>query len=75
MEVVRMRRFRSTAIVFTAVIALAGTLVIGLTGAQAAGKKKCLGKRATIFGTRGNNEIEGTRGADVIVGRGGNDRI
>jgi hypothetical protein len=36
---------------------------------------RCLGKRATIVGTRRSNSIVGTRHADVIVGKGGNDRI
>jgi Ca2+-binding RTX toxin-like protein len=35
----------------------------------------CLGKTATIVGTRGDDRIEGTPGADVIVGRGGRDFV
>jgi uncharacterized protein len=39
------------------------------------GAPQCLGREATIVGTRGDDRIEGTRGADVIVARGGDDRI
>ena len=39
------------------------------------GAPECLGREATIVGTRGDDRIEGTRGADVIVARGGDDRI
>jgi Ca2+-binding RTX toxin-like protein len=42
------------------------------TGARRA---TCLGRRATIVGTRKGDRIHGTRGADVIVGGGGADRI
>jgi len=35
----------------------------------------CHGKRATIWGTSGNDLLKGTSGDDVIVGLGGNDRI
>jgi hypothetical protein len=35
----------------------------------------CRGKRATIVGTRGAEQITGTPGADVIVGLGGNDEL
>ena len=35
----------------------------------------CMGRRATIVGTRKGDRIRGTRGADVIVGGGGGDRI
>ena len=36
---------------------------------------KCGGKRATKFGTAGDDSINGTKRADVIVGMGGNDTI
>jgi YVTN family beta-propeller protein len=36
---------------------------------------ECLGKRATIIGTGGDDVIVGTDGPDVIVGRRGNDDI
>jgi len=35
----------------------------------------CAGKKATIVGTAGDDEIEGTSGNDVIVGLGGKDHI
>ena len=35
----------------------------------------CEGRRATITGTAGNNDLRGTSGNDVIVGLGGNDEI
>lgn len=35
----------------------------------------CLGKRATIVGTTGPDELRGTRRADVIVAAGGNDTV
>lgn len=35
----------------------------------------CLGKKATILGTPGNDVITGTKGRDVIVSLGGNDVI
>ena len=69
------------AIAVTGATVLIGTLAWpGI--AQAA--PTCLGKRATIVGTAGSDELRGTRRADVIVsaggsdtvfGRGGNDRI
>ena len=35
----------------------------------------CLGKKATIIGSNGDDKITGTRGNDVIVSRGGDDAI
>jgi Ca2+-binding RTX toxin-like protein len=35
----------------------------------------CFGQRATIVGTAGNNRIRGTRRADVILAKGGADRV
>ena len=43
--------------------------------AGAAGRPTCFGKRATIVGTRGHDELRGTRRADVIVARGGRDTV
>lgn len=37
--------------------------------------KKCLGKRATVMGTQGNDVLAGTSGRDVFVALGGRDRI
>lgn len=36
---------------------------------------RCLGRRATIVGTRGAEEITGTQGRDVIAAMGGADRV
>ena len=36
---------------------------------------KCNGKRATIFGTSGRDNLRGTRRADVIAGLGGRDKL
>lgn len=36
---------------------------------------RCLGRRATVVGTRGKDVLVGTRHDDVIVGLGGQDRI
>jgi hypothetical protein len=38
-------------------------------------KARCLGRRATIIGTRGQDVLVGTRRRDVIVGLGGSDKI
>ena len=35
----------------------------------------CRGRRATIVGARGDDELRGTRGRDVIVARGGDDAV
>lgn len=43
--------------------------------AAAASLKKCRGQNATIVGTTGADEIDGTSGDDVIIGLGGTDRI
>jgi Ca2+-binding RTX toxin-like protein len=40
-----------------------------------AAKATCLGQRATVVGTSGDDELTGTSGADVIAGRGGADVI
>lgn len=54
-------------------------MVVGIAGvvmapaAQAA--PECFGKKATIEGTNGNDNLEGTDGDDVIVGKDGNDEI
>jgi hypothetical protein len=35
----------------------------------------CHGRAATVVGTRGDDELRGTRGGDVIVARGGDDAV
>jgi RTX calcium-binding nonapeptide repeat (4 copies) len=69
-------RSRSLALSMTVVVAVA---VTGLTAASpevaAAATPKCLGKAATIVGTKRSEVIRGTTRADVIVAKGGNDTI
>jgi uncharacterized delta-60 repeat protein len=38
-------------------------------------RSRCLGRRATIVGTRGNDDLVGTRRRDVIAALGGADRV
>jgi Ca2+-binding RTX toxin-like protein len=54
---------------------VATLLVFGWTAAPAQAAPRCFGKPATIVGTSGRDEIEGTGKADVIVGLQGNDTI
>ena len=57
-------------------MALIGGLYVLTSGnAAEAGLAKCRGATATIVGTAGADELDGTAGRDVIVGRGGNDDI
>jgi hypothetical protein len=59
-----------------AITALAAALLtIPLAQPADAATPKCMGKKATIVGTAGNDTIVGTARADVIVARGGADRI
>lgn len=46
--------------------------LIGLVGKSRA---RCLGKRATIVGTREDDELTGTRNRDVIAALGGRDKV
>jgi hypothetical protein len=52
---------------------IAAFVVLGLPAAQAA--PSCGGRQATKVGTKGNDEIKGTQGPDVIVALDGNDDI
>ena len=55
---------------------IAGGYTAGTAGqAEAGGQARCKGVAATIVGTAGGDDIDGTRGRDVIVGRGGSDDI
>jgi hypothetical protein len=67
-----------------AVAALAAALLtaptstsVSASGAEAAERKvaRCMGKKATIVGTRKKDILIGTRKRDVIVARGGNDFV
>lgn len=62
--------------VFVAVFALGGGPPAVTTPAHAAGHTPtCLGLKATIVGTSGNDTLRGTSHRDVVVGLGGNDTI
>ena len=57
---------------------IAGVVLVltGLLSAPAgAGQPACMGKRATIVGTSGDDTINGTPGNDVVVARGGTDYV
>ncbi len=63
-------------------VAIGGATLIGAAGLAfatvspaSAAAYTCHGYTATIVGTNGSNEINGTSGRDVIVGLGGNDEI
>ena len=63
-----------------AMVALAAAATFGAgylvpaTNADA-GPVTCAGERATIVGTAGNNEIDGTPARDIVQARGGNDEV
>lgn len=70
-----LRRPTSLAWVVTAAMAVA-MLAVPVVPQQAdAATPTCMGKKATIVGTRGADTLKGTARADVIVGLGGNDTI
>ena len=56
-------------------ILLFGVLLTVGNGVSDAKTIKCAGKKATIVGTQGSDEIVGTAGDDVIAGRSGRDVI
>ena len=58
--------------VVTAVV-LASLLVVGSSAGT--GSRECLGRKATIIGTPGNDNIYGTNGSDVVVGGKGADQL
>jgi Ca2+-binding RTX toxin-like protein len=62
----------------TVVGASLAALVLTPPATPAAAKPRCAGKKATIVGTAGNDRIvppRGGKGVQVVVARGGNDRI
>lgn len=67
------RRAPAPALLAVALAALLATLLLAAPLADAA--PRCLGKKATIVGTPGNDRIVGTKDHDVIFAGGGNDRI
>lgn len=56
-------------------IALTTLALLSLPVPAEAREFRCMGRRATIVGTKGADRLVGSRGRDVIVGRGGNDTI
>jgi Ca2+-binding RTX toxin-like protein len=66
--------FSALMTVGTIAVLVAGSLVLAAASADA-GSGRCRGVRATIVGTAGNDDIEGTSRRDVIQGRGGHDEI
>ncbi|MGH2729640.1 MAG: calcium-binding protein, partial [Actinomycetota bacterium] len=57
------------------VLAITLVALLAAVPTASAAKATCLGRRATVVGTPGEDELTGTSGADVIAGRGGNDVI
>jgi Ca2+-binding RTX toxin-like protein len=49
--------------------------MVALVPPAGAAQPKCFGKKATIVGTKGDDDLTGTRGRDVIVSKGGEDEI
>jgi Ca2+-binding RTX toxin-like protein len=54
---------------------LAAVLVLSGMPTAAAAPQTCLGKRATLVGSPGSDDLHGTAGDDVIVGKAGDDTI
>lgn len=67
----RNRKLRSAA---ATSLLLVGYLAAMSVDASAA-RPRCFGKKATIVGTNGPDELRGTPGADVIVAKGGGDEV
>jgi Ca2+-binding RTX toxin-like protein len=65
---------RFIAIALTSTV-LAGAFLAANAVSASAAAPKCLGKKATIIGTKKADVLKGTAKADVIVGLGGNDKI
>lgn len=62
-------------VVFALVIGLVASLSLPAVAAPSPHAPRCMGHRATIEGTSGDDTIEGTKHRDVIVALGGNDVI
>jgi Ca2+-binding RTX toxin-like protein len=58
-----------------ALAAITAAMVFTSPRAEAQGGATCKGQPATIVGSAGSDDIDGTSGRDVIVGRGGNDEL
>jgi Ca2+-binding RTX toxin-like protein len=73
---IRARGARARAILAAgigAAVVASSLLVVG--SSAGAGSRECLGRKATIVGTSGSDNIYGTNGTDVIVGGKGNDQL
>ena len=70
-QTLRSRR-SGLAVVLVLCLVAAGML---MSVSASAGVATCDGVTATIVGTDGNNEIDGTPGRDVVQARGGNDEV
>ena len=68
-------RLRRRTQAFVAIIALGIASIVAIVPTASAAKPKCFGRRATIVGTRGDDQLTGTNGRDVIVAKRGNDTI
>ena len=61
---VRAKTMLASAVVLAVI--LSSLLVVGSSAGT--GSRECLGRKATILGTSGNDNIYGTNGSDVVVG-------
>lgn len=68
-------RLRPKLTAFTALSVLTMALVAALVSPAGAAQPKCFDKKATIVGTKGDDDLTGTNGRDVIVSKGGEDTI
>ncbi|MGH2922546.1 MAG: hypothetical protein ACRDKH_00750 [Solirubrobacterales bacterium] len=68
-------RTRERAAITARAIACALAAVVIAEPPAAEAKPRCLGEKATIVGTDGDDVLRGKGGEDVIVARGGNDQI
>jgi Ca2+-binding RTX toxin-like protein len=80
-RIARSRRFarelitrRHTVAMVAACVVIAASVAV-LSPLAHAAKPKCFGRNATIVGTSGDDELDGTNGRDVIVAKRGNDTI
>jgi Ca2+-binding RTX toxin-like protein len=72
----RARGVRAKTILAIAVVPaviLSSLLAVGSSAGT--GSRECLGRKATILGTSGSDDIYGTNGSDVVVGGRGGDQI
>jgi Ca2+-binding RTX toxin-like protein len=60
---------------YITLVALTTSVVMALVAPAAAAPPNCFGKKATIVGTKGSDELTGTNRRDVIVSKGGDDMI